>query len=636
MSSVTYPGHPMSYMQDVVRPLRPIKIPPPVPLVPTVQRPLAQQEWYHGQISRQETESLLDKDGDFLVRASSGKPGEYVLSAMSGGQCRHFIIQRCKYKYQLDPEGPSFPTIQLLITHHLKSQEILTSKSGVVLINPIAKVRWVLDHEDVLLGELLGSGNFGHVYSGRLVYDNIPVAVKTCKDSLPPEIKNKFLMEAKILRQYDHPNIVKLIGVCAWKEPIYIIMELVPGGDFLSFLRREGSRLWVKDQLVFSEQVAAGMAYLESKHCIHRDLAARNVLVGERNVLKISDFGLSRQEEDGVYSSSGGIKHIPIKWTAPEALKYDQTLQPPHTGPWCTPRSDPLASPHWSLVYPQIKPAGLPRPYRPASPDWSLVYPQIRPAGLPRLVPCVSQDHTGQRPQTGPLCLPRSYRPASPDHTGQPPQTGPLCNPKSDPPASPDHTGQPPQTGPWCTPRSDPPASPDHTGQPPQTGPLCTPRSDTPASPDWSLLYPPIRPSNLPRLVPGVPPDQTRRPPQIIPASLPRSDTPASSDWSLLYPRSDPPISPDWSLVYPQIRHASLPRLVPSVPPIRPSNLPGRVPCVPPDQTRRPPQTGPLCPPRSDTPASPDHTGQPPQTGPLCTPRSDTPASSDWPLVYPR
>ena len=49
---------------------------------------------------------------------------------------------------------------------------------------------------------------------------------------------------------------------------------------------------------------------------------------GENNVLKTSDFGMSRQEDDGVYSSSD-LKQIPIKWTAPEALNYgrywDQT-----------------------------------------------------------------------------------------------------------------------------------------------------------------------------------------------------------------------------------------------------------------------------------------------------------------------
>lgn len=83
---------------------------------------------------------------------------------------------------------------------------------------------------------------------------------------------------------------------------------------------------------------AAGMRYLESKNCIHRDLAARNCLVGKficnfviwivpnfnlagyNNVVKISDFGMSREEEE--YIVSDGMKQIPIKWTAPEALNF--------------------------------------------------------------------------------------------------------------------------------------------------------------------------------------------------------------------------------------------------------------------------------------------------------------------------
>lgn len=53
-----------------------------------------------------------------------------------------------------------------------------------------------------------------------------------------------------------------------------------------------------------------------------RDLAARNCLVGEKSVVKISDFGMSRVEQEGVYSATGGMKQIPVKWTAPEALNY--------------------------------------------------------------------------------------------------------------------------------------------------------------------------------------------------------------------------------------------------------------------------------------------------------------------------
>ncbi|KAM6950252.1 tyrosine-protein kinase Fes/Fps isoform 2-T2 [Lycodopsis pacificus] len=263
---------------------------PALTLVQEVDRPLGQQEWYHGAIPRLEVQQLLTNDGDFLNL------------------------------YRLD--GESFHSIPLLISHLLSSRQQITKRSDIMLKKPVLKDKWVLEHDDIILGPLIGRGNFGEVYSGRLCSDNTPVAVKSCKENLAPEHKSKFLMEARILKQYDHPNIVKLIGVCTQRQPIYIIMELVQGGDFISFLRREGHSLKPKMLVKMTENIASGMEFLESKKCIHRDLAARNCLVAQHNVVKISDFGMSRQQDDGVYSAGGGLRQIPVKWTSPEALNY--------------------------------------------------------------------------------------------------------------------------------------------------------------------------------------------------------------------------------------------------------------------------------------------------------------------------
>ncbi|XP_032692863.1 tyrosine-protein kinase Fes/Fps isoform X2 [Lontra canadensis] len=288
-----------SHISGIFRPK--FSLPPPLQLVPEVQKPLHEQLWYHGAIPRAEVAELLTHSGDFLVRESQGKQ-EYVLSVLWDGQPRHFIIQSTDNLYRL--EGDGFPSIPLLIDHLLHSQQPLTKKSGIVLNRAVPK------------------GNFGEVFSGRLRADNTLVAVKSCRETLPPDLKAKFLQEARILKQYNHPNIVRLIGVCTQKQPIYIVMELVQGGDFLTFLRTEGSRLRMKTLLQMVGDAAAGMEYLESKCCIHRDLAARNCLVTEKNVLKISDFGMSREEADGIYAASGGLRQVPVKWTAPEALNY--------------------------------------------------------------------------------------------------------------------------------------------------------------------------------------------------------------------------------------------------------------------------------------------------------------------------
>ncbi|KAM3625061.1 uncharacterized protein V6R79_006407 [Siganus canaliculatus] len=300
------------------------KEPFPAPVLPPSPSsndgdPLFQQDWYHGAVPRLEVQLLLKNDGDFLVRKSQEKQG-YVLSVHWDGICKHFLIQCINNLYRLD--GESFQDVPMLINHMLWTRQPVTKRSDAILKKPIPKDKWVLEHDDIILGHLIGRGNFGEVYSGRLRSDNTPVAVKSCKENLAPEHKSKFLMEARILKQYNHPNIVKLIGVCTQKQPIYIIMELVQGGDFLSFLRNEGHSLSPKMLVRMSGNVAAGMEYLETKKCIHRDLAARNCLVAERNLVKISDFGMSRQQDDGVYSTEGGLKQIPVKWTAPEALNY--------------------------------------------------------------------------------------------------------------------------------------------------------------------------------------------------------------------------------------------------------------------------------------------------------------------------
>ncbi|XP_068670007.1 uncharacterized protein [Montipora foliosa] len=74
-----------------------------------------------------------------------------------------------------------------------------------------------------------------------------------------------------------------------------------------------------EDLLCFAWQIARGMSYLSSNGFVHRDLAARNILLGEDRVVKISDFGLMRHVEEGLYTLKKG-KKLPVKWTAPEAL----------------------------------------------------------------------------------------------------------------------------------------------------------------------------------------------------------------------------------------------------------------------------------------------------------------------------
>ncbi|XP_060801957.1 tyrosine-protein kinase Fer isoform X1 [Amyelois transitella] len=287
--------------------------------VSETERSLVEQEWFHGVLPREEVVRLLRADGDYLVRETTRNHARQLVLSVCWGQHKHFIVQTTPeghYRF----EGAAFPSVAELIAWQRTSEVPVTARSGALLRRAVPRENWELNNDDVQLLDKIGRGNFGDVYKARLKTTGQEVAVKTCRMALPEEQKRTFLQEGRILKQYQHPNIVRLIGIAVQKQPIMIVMELVPGGSLLTFLRTRAANLPSRSLLAMCRDAAAGMRYLESKNCIHRDLAARNCLVGEDNIVKISDFGMSREEEE--YIVSGGMKQIPIKWTAPEALNF--------------------------------------------------------------------------------------------------------------------------------------------------------------------------------------------------------------------------------------------------------------------------------------------------------------------------
>lgn len=128
---------------------------------------------------------------------------------------------------------------------------------------------------------------------------------------------NKFLAEAGVMTTLEHENLVKFIGLVFHDKYIYLVTEYMSKGSLVDYLRSRGRQhITRRDQINFAFDTCSGMEYLELKKVIHRDLAARNVLISEECVAKVSDFGLARDER---YTAD--ISKLPIKWTAPEALK---------------------------------------------------------------------------------------------------------------------------------------------------------------------------------------------------------------------------------------------------------------------------------------------------------------------------
>ncbi|KAI8484481.1 Endothelial cell-specific molecule 1 [Branchiostoma belcheri] len=221
----------------------------------------------------------------------------------------------------------------------------VTNRSGLHTINivdiemePLSS--WELDKEDICFEHMIGEGEFGHVVRGRLRVPEgyqVLVAAKSIRpDRMMASAVRDFRREMDILARIHedkegHPNVVKFYGVLTKSDPQYIVVEYAANEELRRYLWGLREQLKVTgnrklfERLGFASGVASGLEELARLKIVHRDIAARNVVISDRKVAKIADFGLSRD----VYTSSayertnqGGEEELlPLKWMAVESLR---------------------------------------------------------------------------------------------------------------------------------------------------------------------------------------------------------------------------------------------------------------------------------------------------------------------------
>ncbi|XP_068433875.1 protein tyrosine kinase 2 beta, b isoform X2 [Clinocottus analis] len=187
---------------------------------------------------------------------------------------------------------------------------------------PTSVVKYGIDRSDIDLGRILGSGFFGEVYDGVYKKDSgerVNVAVKTCKDC-SPDVMEKFMSEAVIMKNLNHQHIVKLIGIIE-DDPVWIVMELYQYGELGNYLTENQSTITNITLVLFSLQICKALVYLSGVNMVHRDIAVRNILVASADCVKLGDFGLSRYIEDEEYYKAS-VTRLPIKWMAPESINF--------------------------------------------------------------------------------------------------------------------------------------------------------------------------------------------------------------------------------------------------------------------------------------------------------------------------
>ncbi|XP_033835675.1 tyrosine-protein kinase Mer [Periophthalmus magnuspinnatus] len=198
-----------------------------------------------------------------------------------------------------------------------------------------AKLQDVMVTRNLLsIGKILGEGEFGSVVEGQFKQPDgtsEKVAVKTMKlDSFSQREIEEFLNEAACMKDFNHPNVIRLLGVCLEMGPgnfpkPMVILPFMKYGDLHSFLLRSRlgeSAMYLPTQtlLKFMVDISLGMEYLSNRNFLHRDLAARNCMLRDDMTVCVADFGLSKKIYSGDYYRQGRIAKMPVKWIAVESL----------------------------------------------------------------------------------------------------------------------------------------------------------------------------------------------------------------------------------------------------------------------------------------------------------------------------
>jgi predicted Ser/Thr protein kinase len=177
----------------------------------------------------------------------------------------------------------------------------------------------------------LGSGGMGSVYRcHNRAATRILAAIKVLDGGLKryPEAEARFIREAEILFQLDHPNIVKVRNVRIDADPPYLEMEFVAGESLDERLRR--GPIPYGEAVGLMRQVAEALHYLHGKGIRHRDIKPANLLVLHETrgmvgpKLKLVDFGLAVEADGSRITQTGmafgTVSYAPPEWITPETL----------------------------------------------------------------------------------------------------------------------------------------------------------------------------------------------------------------------------------------------------------------------------------------------------------------------------
>jgi len=166
---------------------------------------------------------------------------------------------------------------------------------------------------------LLGRGGFAEVYLGEHVYLTTHAALKVLHAKLTHEQEEDFLHEARTIAYLEHPHIVPVLEYGIQDSTPFLVMRYASHGNLRTAYPR-GTQLSSETIISYVKQVAAALQYAHECKLIHRDIKPENMLLGTRQEVLLSDFGLAVMAQSSEHQE---LQHVggTILYMAPEQLR---------------------------------------------------------------------------------------------------------------------------------------------------------------------------------------------------------------------------------------------------------------------------------------------------------------------------
>jgi len=164
----------------------------------------------------------------------------------------------------------------------------------------------------------LGKGSMGEVYRGIDTVLNREVALKQLSFRLLNDeaFADRFRREAQALARLTHPNIVQVYDFVEEAGRLWMVLELVVGGDLAGYIESKG-RIEFATAAAIAMHAAHGLAHAHAQGIVHRDLKPGNILLTKDRQPKISDFGIAKLNQSTKLTQMGSVLGSP-RYMSPE------------------------------------------------------------------------------------------------------------------------------------------------------------------------------------------------------------------------------------------------------------------------------------------------------------------------------